>query len=169
MAACTTRSPASVNAPSGGTTSGSTTSGSATTPSGPAASAVIQELDINLQEWDDVGSESDMTVVPASSSAVIKNKNITKIVVDLEADEEPRAQDGHQDKGRDKNKTVKTPPASPTKRTRTSAVKGKSGAAVPAAQDDDEADDDDSATPPASPTKRARRGPAKGKGKDRSA
>ncbi|KAI9184003.1 hypothetical protein H9P43_003056 [Blastocladiella emersonii ATCC 22665] len=65
--------------------------------------------------------------------------------------------------------TVKTPPASPTKRTRTSAVKGKSGAAVPAAQDDDEADDDDSATPPASPTKRARRGPAKGKGKDRSA
>ncbi|KAI9152668.1 hypothetical protein H9P43_009464 [Blastocladiella emersonii ATCC 22665] len=192
MAACTTRSPtstsASVNAPLGGTTSGSTTSGSATTPLGPVASAVVQELDINLQEWDDVGSESDMTVVPALSSAVTKNKNITKIVVDLEANEEVNANEEESKcesgpsllssrarkmatkaKGRDKNKTVKTPPASPTKRTRTSAVKGKSGAAVPAAQDDDKADDDDSATPPASPTKRARRGPAKGKGKDRSA
>ncbi|KAI9188645.1 hypothetical protein H9P43_000066 [Blastocladiella emersonii ATCC 22665] len=171
MAACTTRSPtstlASVNALSGGTTSGSTTSSSATTPSGPAASAV---------EWDDVGSESNMTVVPTSSSAVTKNKNITKIVVDSEADEEVDADEEERDrarkmatkaKGRDKNKTVKTPPASPTKRTRTSAIKGKSGAAVPAAQDNDEADDDDSATPPASPTKRARRGPAKGKRKDR--
>ncbi|KAI9188868.1 hypothetical protein H9P43_000290 [Blastocladiella emersonii ATCC 22665] len=190
MAACTTRSPtstlASVNAPLGGTTSGSTTSGSATTPSGPAASAVVQELDINLQEWDNVGSESDMTVVPASSSAVTKNKNITKIVVDSEADEEVDADKEESKcklgpslsssrarkmatkaKGCDKNKTVKTPPASPTKRTRTSAVKGKSGAAVPAAQDNNEADDDDLATPPASPTKRARRGPAKGKGKDR--
>ncbi|KAI9164349.1 hypothetical protein H9P43_008188 [Blastocladiella emersonii ATCC 22665] len=192
MAACTTRSPtstsASVNALSGGTTSGSTTSGSATTLSGPAASAVVQELDINLQEWDNVGSESDMTVVPASSSAATKNKNITKIVVDSEADEEVDANEEESEcksgpslsscrarkmatkaKGRDKNKTVKTPPASPTKRTRTSAVKGKSSAAIPAAQDDDEADDDDLATPPASPTKRARRGPAKGKGKDRSA
>ncbi|KAI9159313.1 hypothetical protein H9P43_008653 [Blastocladiella emersonii ATCC 22665] len=192
MAACTTRSPtstsASVNAPSGGTTLGSTTSGSATTPSGPAALAVVQELDINLQEWDDVGSESDMTVVPASSSAMTKNKNITKIVVNLEANEEVDADEEESEcesgpspsssrarkvatkaKGRDKNKTVKTPPASPTKRTRTSAVKGKSGAAVPAAQDDNKADNDDSATPPASLTKRARRGPAKGKGKDRSA
>ncbi|KAI9175556.1 hypothetical protein H9P43_006917 [Blastocladiella emersonii ATCC 22665] len=179
---------ANIFAHSSGTTSGSTTSGSVTTPSGPAASAVVQELDINLQEWDDVGSESDMTVVPASSSAVTKNKNITKIVVDSEADEEVDADEEESEcelgpsssssrarkmatkaKGRDKNKTVKTPPASPTKRTHTSAVKGKSGAAVPAAQDDDEADDDDSATPPASPTKRARRGPAKGKGKDRSA
>ncbi|KAI9175518.1 hypothetical protein H9P43_006879 [Blastocladiella emersonii ATCC 22665] len=108
-----------------------TTSGSATTPSGPAASAVVQELDINLQEWDDVGSESDMTVVPASSSAVTKNKNITKIVVDSEANEEVNADEEESEwpatkaKGRDKNKTVKTPPASPTKRARRGPAKGK--------------------------------------------
>ncbi|KAI9188197.1 hypothetical protein H9P43_002588 [Blastocladiella emersonii ATCC 22665] len=151
MAACTTRSPtstlASVNAPLGSTTLGSTTSGSATTPLGPAALAVVQELNINLQEWDNVCSESNMTVVPASLSAVTKNKNITKIVVDSEADEEVDANKEESEcksgplslssrarkmatkaKGCDKNKTVKTPPASPTKRTCTSAVKGKSGA-----------------------------------------